>query len=120
MKFIHAVDSSTGIHDLSDRLIAELKQDKKVLWLICGGSNIAPAVEIMKKIRANVSPDQLTNLTVSQTDERYGPVGHPDSNWKQMQDAGFDFEGIKTLPVLRGLLLEETVKALRNRCCKSF
>jgi 6-phosphogluconolactonase/glucosamine-6-phosphate isomerase/deaminase len=48
-------------------------------------------------------------LTVAQTDERYGPVGHPDSNWKQMQDEGFDFEGVRDIPILTGEALQDTV-----------
>src|SRR3569623_1883328 len=49
--------------------------------------------------------------TVGQTDERYGPVGHPDSNWRQMLDAHFNFEGVRTLPILQNKPLQDTVAA---------
>jgi 6-phosphogluconolactonase/glucosamine-6-phosphate isomerase/deaminase len=51
----------------------------------------------------------LAKLTVAQTDERFGPLGHKDSNWQQMQDDGFDFSGITTIPILTGASLEQTV-----------
>ena len=38
------------------------------------------------------------------TDERYGPVGHPDSNWSQLLQKGFDLPQAKLVPVLTGRL----------------
>jgi 6-phosphogluconolactonase/glucosamine-6-phosphate isomerase/deaminase len=36
------------------------------------------------------------------TDERYGPVGHPDANWLQLEQAGFGLQGARLVPVLTG------------------
>ena len=74
-----------------------------------GGSNIPIAADVMNAIRAGISPASLDNLTISLTDERYGPVGHPDSNWKQLQDIGMNLSGIKAHPILDGSSLPETV-----------
>ncbi|MDB5239354.1 MAG: hypothetical protein JWO00_689 [Candidatus Parcubacteria bacterium] len=109
MKSIQAKDHTEGMHALASRISSALMQDQKVLWLICGGSNIPTAVEAMNEIRKSVPAEKISQLTVAQTDERYGPVDHPDSNWKQMQDDGFDFSGIRFIPILEGKPLEETI-----------
>lgn len=91
---------------LTDLLLLELKQNKSVLWLVTGGSSIKTAVAIMNDLSGHES-----NLTISLTDERYGPVGHPDSNWQQLLDAGFNSGSAKTHPVLEnGLSLEVTAQ----------
>ena len=80
MKFILEPDIEHGLSTLSQRLIKELKQDKNVLWLVSGGSNITSAVTVMKTI-----PDNLQmQLTILPVDERFGAVGHSDSNYKQL------------------------------------
>jgi 6-phosphogluconolactonase/glucosamine-6-phosphate isomerase/deaminase len=43
------------------------------------------------------------------SDERYGQVGHSDSNWHQLIETGFDFSGIKSLSILHGESLEKTI-----------
>jgi len=53
-----------------------------VLWLVPGGSNIPIAVEAMDMIRKEMSGLSLKYLTITLSDERYGSVGHKDSNWK--------------------------------------
>jgi 6-phosphogluconolactonase/glucosamine-6-phosphate isomerase/deaminase len=47
------------------------------------------------------------------TDERYGPVGHPDSNARQLADIGFDPKHALFIPVLTGGTPNETVCAYR-------
>ena len=111
MKFIHSADPSHGISELSTRLVTLLKGHKKVLWLLAGGSNIPIAAEVMSQIRRKVSSDELSRLTLALTDERYGPVGHADSNWFQLTQTSVDLSGIKTYPILRDLPLAETIDA---------
>ncbi len=94
---------------MAERISSALIQGKKVLWLICGGSNIPIAAEAMREIRTAVPEKSLKHFTIAQTDERYGPPGHPDSNWKQMQDVGFDFSGVRAIPILTGKTLDETI-----------
>lgn len=108
-KFIRASDPAAGIKEMADEISAVLKDGWPVLWLVCGGSNIPSAVTAMKKVRAKVSGDELAHLKVALTDERYGPVGHPDSNWRQLADAGFIFDGARPIPVLKGKDMEQTV-----------
>lgn len=108
MHYISSTDGQDGIAAVTEQLIQALQENKKILWLVCGGSNIAAEVEIMNSI-----PDKPTgNLSVTLTDERYGDPGHKDSNWQQLQDAGFDFKRAKALPVLQsGKSLSEIVEA---------
>ena len=108
--FIHSAEPVQGIQKISETVVSHLATGKKVLWLVPGGSNISAAVSIMNAIRKETSPVELSTLTVSLTDERYGQVGHSDSNWKQLIDAGFNFNGIETIPVLVGSSFEDTIK----------
>jgi len=95
MKFIRTTDWEEGTQAPSQRLAAELKH-KRVLWLVCGGSNIAAEVKIMELL-----DDALTQrLTVFMTDERFGEFGHNQSNAKQLLDAGFQPKQAVFVPIL--------------------
>lgn len=101
MQFIQSKNQSEGAGKLAKEIASRLNNGEKVLWFVCGGSNIPISVEVMGIIRATVSLNKLANLTVTLTDERFGLVGHKDSNWFQLGQAGFDFSGIGTLPILK-------------------
>jgi 6-phosphogluconolactonase/glucosamine-6-phosphate isomerase/deaminase len=109
MQFIHSPDPQDGIKSLAEIIITELNNGKKVLWLIPGGSNIPITVDVMNIIHQTVGPDQLSNLSITLTDERYGPKNHPDSNWKQFIDAGLNITGIRAYPVLNDKSFPETI-----------
>jgi 6-phosphogluconolactonase/glucosamine-6-phosphate isomerase/deaminase len=85
LKFILTTSWEDGIADLTAHLITELRAGKRVLWLLSGGSNIRAIVEVMDSIDDSLTP----NLSLLLADERFGPVGHHDSNWQQLLDAGF-------------------------------
>jgi 6-phosphogluconolactonase/glucosamine-6-phosphate isomerase/deaminase len=75
---------------LADTILDRLFKGQKVLWLVGGGSGIKVAVaasQILKK------QSNLSSLTFTLTDERFGAVGHGDSNWKQLLEAGFSLPG---------------------------
>jgi len=75
---------------------SKLKEKKKVLWLVCGGSSIPLEILISKKINFDTS----NNLVISLTDERFGPVGHKDSNLEKLLDGGFVIHKAKLVPFL--------------------
>lgn len=104
MRFIQTTGWEEGTAALAERLAAELQQGKRVLWLVCGGSNIAASVKVM----AALDEETTKNLAIFLTDERYGEVGHADSNAQQLQDAGFNPKQAVFVPVLTGLSLPET------------
>lgn len=96
-----------GIANLTERLIKALSDGKSVLWLVSGGSNINASVQIIDSI----SMDLRTNLSVMPADERYGYIGHPDSNWDQLLHAGFSTDNVRILPILeKGLSLDQTIQ----------
>ena len=49
-------------------------------------------------------------LSVTLADERFGPAGHPDSNWTKLIQAGFKVAGASLAPVLTGKDTAETAK----------
>lgn len=77
-----------------------------VLWLIPGGSAIEVAVLVSKELAGT----DLSGLTVTLTDERYGLVGHADSNWQQLQSRGLMLPGATEIPVLKGESMEKTIE----------
>ncbi len=107
MKCIRVAKTPDCQKPLTDRLLKELRDPEKqlILWLVTGGSNIALSVAVMQEL-----PDELTSkLAIALTDERFGPVGHPDSNFQQLFDAGFNPKNATVVPVLTpGVALAET------------
>lgn len=98
------IQSKTAIY-ISTTISSQLKAGNKVLWLVPGGSSIEVAIIAAKSLANN----DLSRLTVTLTDERFGDVGHVDSNWKQLLDGGFDLPGARLMPVLIGETMVETV-----------
>lgn len=117
MKYILTAGWDDGIADLTERLVRELAEGKKVLWLISGGSNIPAIVQIMYNVPTKLS----TNLTILLADERYGDVGHPKSNWQQLLDAGLTPKNSTQLTILEdGLSQNETVEKYNSLASKAF
>lgn len=105
MELIRIGNLEEGAAPLLDRLNEELEANKKVVWLVPGGSNIPLSVSVMR----DISVDLSKNLTIYLTDERYGEVDHPDSNTRQLHEASFDPKQARIVNVLaRGLNMEET------------
>lgn len=104
MKFKKISNQAPAVEYLVKVIDEKLARRQKVLWLVPGGSAIKIAVEAVERLE---SP--LDGLTVSLTDERYGPTGHADSNWPQLLAAGFTAPGARLLPVLDGSSRAETV-----------
>lgn len=117
MRYIDASGPEEGAASLCECLVSELRAGNHVLWLVCGGSNITSVINVMKAIPANLTG----RLTVTLTDERYGPVDHPDSNFKQLYEAGFDPGQATVLPVLEAdKSLEETAGHYRQLAKQAF
>lgn len=92
---------------IAQNLQRHLAAGEKVVWLLPGGSAIETAAAVSERL----SGTDLQNLTVSLSDERYGPVGHADSNWQQLQTAGLSLPGAHLLPVLTGQDITLTAQA---------
>lgn len=117
MRYILTAGWDDGVADLTERLVRELAQGKRVLWLVSGGSNTWPEVEVM----SNISRKLSQNLTVMLADERYGPVGHAESNWAQLMEAGFKGGKATLLPILQAdLSFQQTIKHYNRLVSEAF
>ena len=101
---------------LAGSVIRQLLLKKRVLLFVTGGSSIAVAVEVAGLISAH--PHQ--NLAVTLTDERYGPLNHPDSNWRQLLEKGFSLPEAKLLPILTGEGMEAENKKFSDALEEEF
>lgn len=99
---VNSADAVTGY--LTSILEEKLAGGQQVLWLIPGGS----AIEVAAAVSQRLQDIDLSKLTVTLTDERYGPVGHHDSNWLQLAQAGLSLPGARLVPVLHGHSVEDT------------
>lgn len=106
MKFKKVSDTHAIIDHITDTVTSHLSRGERVLWLIPGGSAIAIASEVGKRL---VGLD-MKGLYVTLTDERFGDVGHADSNWQQLSEAGFRLSGAKLSPVLHNLDIKQTTR----------
>jgi len=117
IKFIKISDLVQCEKIITNQINAALSNNKHVLWLIPGGSNILLASHIMQ----NIALEDSAKLTVMLSDERYVPVGHPDSNTKQLNDAGFKPKNATMVPVLlRGKSLAYTAKQYNEAAKVAF
>lgn len=89
---------------VAQTVINHLKDGQRVLWLLPGGSAIKVATLAAKQIAAH----DHHNLIITLTDERFGPTGHADSNWRQLQDAGFILSQAQLISVLENQDFLET------------
>jgi 6-phosphogluconolactonase/glucosamine-6-phosphate isomerase/deaminase len=95
---------------LASSILKQLELGKKVLFFVPGGSAIIVALKTADMLSKQES-FLLKNLVVTLTDERYGKIDHPDSNWRQLQEKGFNLPNAKLLYVLsEGDNLETTAQ----------
>jgi 6-phosphogluconolactonase/glucosamine-6-phosphate isomerase/deaminase len=99
---------------IAQSILNQLKINKRVLFFVTGGSSIAVGVRVSKILQDNFKKEEnknlIKNLAITLTDERYGKVGHMDSNWQQLLENGFGLLDAKIIPVLTGDDFEETTQ----------
>lgn len=106
---------------LKQNIVTEITEHAalgEVLYLASGGSSISVTIAVVNAL----PPEVRARLTFTLTDERYGKVGHTDSNWRQLLAGGLDLSGITTLPVLSGAAtsIEATATLFGDRLMKLF
>lgn len=90
MEYIYSKDPiQTSAGHIASAIKDNLTSGKKVLWLLSGGSGIRVVLEAARQLEGV----ELSNLSVTLTDERYGPIDHSDENWKQLIDGGLTLPG---------------------------
>lgn len=107
--YLHAehAQAAQGLaaRELFTQIEALLQQGKKVAVLLSGGS----ALKILPFLQAEceqstLTIDQYAQISVTLVDERYGEVGHAESNGKAVEESGFGqfmrLKGMQWIPVL--------------------
>ena len=87
-----------------DKILNQDNLGEKILFFVTGGSSIAVGSKIAKLLKIHT----CKNITIMMTDERFGPVGHKDSNWQQLLDKGFDLPQARLIPIINGHDIAET------------
>jgi len=112
------VKEECNISDVADFLASailnQLKEGKKVLFFVTGGSSVVVGIEVVKILENRVEENLLKNLVVTLTDERYGEVNHKDSNWYQLVSRGFNLKGARLIHILICSDSETTLKAFNK------
>lgn len=98
MEYKQVANIEEPAHYLAEQIAAHLAQSERVLWLVSGGSGVQVGIRAAKLLAEH----DLSKLAVTLTDERYGPVGHPDENWQQLLDGGFALPGATLYRTLSG------------------
>jgi len=107
--FIVSHSAETPAKFIAHQIAAELIAGKNVIWLVPGGSAIEVAVKAAKIIRENKI--RKNSLAIVLTDERYGPVNHSDSNYRQLIENGFELSEADFYPVLNGASVADDTNA---------
>jgi len=100
---------------VSSSINKKLGLGKNVLWFVSGGSSIPIEVEIAKRIIINHD-----KLVVTLADERYGPIGHSDSNYFQLEKSGFNISQLNFIPFLSGKDIETTTNDINKMLDNEF
>lgn len=109
---IHKVsDAQPVANEICEIIRLNSQDDRPIILLLCGGSNIQTA----GKIFATMFRNDLKVASISLTDERFGPIGHKDSNWQQLIDGGAKFNVTSSHPLLTDKMnREQTADAYAN------
>jgi 6-phosphogluconolactonase/glucosamine-6-phosphate isomerase/deaminase len=111
MDYIYTKDPTNLASAHVARRIRELlSQNKKVLWIIAGGSSADIAIEVDEQLAGL----NMSLLYVCLSDERFGSPGHKDENWGYLLKNGLRLRGANTYRILGGDSLESTTLAFRN------
>ncbi len=101
---ITRIQSADAVREsLAQRLVSKLKSNCPVLFMVSGGSTapVAAAVcaDVAREFRDRSKILKLL-MSVTLADERYGTVGHPDSNWRLLLECGLEPELFASFPIL--------------------
>lgn len=101
---------------LAGKILSHLSEGQKVFWIVTGGSGIKLGAAASKLLHSH----DLSKLSVTLSDERFGPEGHAESNWHQLEQAGFSLPGALLLPVLSGKSLAATADDYAANLAEQF
>lgn len=103
MKTVPNSNPEAVIGALSGRIQARLARNIPVLFLVSGENTAEIATRVCSAIAA-LSHGETGKLkllfTVALMDERFGPPGHVDSNWRLLIESGLDPARLSAIPIL--------------------
>lgn len=91
---------------VAERLANLLSDGKSALWLLSGGSGGTICIEAGQLLKQKVQ--DFSKLYVTMSDERYGPVDHPDENMAILLAGGLSLPGATIYRPLSGKPRRET------------
>ena len=95
---------------VAQKISDELGQGKRVLWFLSGGSGGQVCVDASKLLNGK----DLSRLTVTMGDERYGKLGHKDENFKILAEGGLKLDGATLYRPLFDAPLTEVVNSFNE------
>jgi 6-phosphogluconolactonase/glucosamine-6-phosphate isomerase/deaminase len=98
--YVSANDKNAVAQALAKRIQLSLDNGLDVAWFVSGGSCIDVAVAARELL--DLSNTQGI-LHIALIDERFGDLGHKDSNWAQLKAKNFSFSDVVVHPVLSGI-----------------
>jgi len=101
-------------------ILKQLESGQRVLFLVAGGSSMVVALKVAELLRNYPQQNLIKNLTITLTDERYGPLDHSDSNWYQLLRGGFALSPAKLIPILSGDDFMATTKKFNENLNQEF
>jgi 6-phosphogluconolactonase/glucosamine-6-phosphate isomerase/deaminase len=105
---IQTNDSLQITTEVAEEISRKLQADTDVTWFLSGGSSVELEVAVRKRIKPSLSKGKLHICLI---DERFGSIGHKNSNWQQLINQGFEFENCEVHPLLdEGLSQEQAAK----------
>lgn len=107
-------DPEDAANFIASAVLNKLNAGRRVLLFLTGGSSIAVGLKVAEFLQKY--PHQ--NLTITLTDERYGPADHFNSNFFQLVEKGFYLPEAKIIPILfdedRNITTEKFDKVLET------
>ena len=89
---------------IAQRILTQLQSEKRVLWLLSGGSGGRLCIEASKLLAGH----DLSGLFVTMSDERYGPLGHTNENMQQLIDGGLTLPKASVYRPISGAVRSKT------------
>ena len=101
---VERVAAADAVRDaFIERISPRIESGMPILFLASGGSTSPIAASICARLEESYRDRRKTLkrlLSVTLTDERFGPAGHADSNWRLLLENGFDPAAFASFPVL--------------------